>query len=118
MAKHPSDASSVAPSVASPDAAAAQSPDAQPVDVAAVRGWLTGLQARIVEALEALGGDRFRADEWTRAEGGGGLSRVIEDGPLFERGGVLFSHVHGAALPPTATAQRPHLSGRSFEAMG
>ncbi len=91
---------------------------AGPIDVDAVRSWLTGLQSRIVGALESLEGKPFGTDPWTRADGGGGVSRVLEDGALFERAGVLYSHVHGAGLPPTATAQRPHLAGRSFEAMG
>ena len=88
------------------------------VDVAAVKDFLTGLQARIVARLESLDGNAFRVDQWHRAEGGGGITRVIEDGALFERGGVNFSHVTGSALPPSASAQRPHLAGRPFEAMG
>ena len=85
---------------------------------ARVRDYLTDLQARIVQRLEALDGCAFRADRWDRPDGGGGLTRVIEDGNLFERGGVNFSHVMGGGLPPSATAQRPHLAGRPFEAMG
>jgi coproporphyrinogen III oxidase len=88
------------------------------VDTAAVRAWLLDLQARIVGALEDVDGGRFRRDDWTRAEGGGGVSRLIEDGAVLERGGVLFSHVQGDRLPPSATAQRPHLAGRAWEAMG
>jgi coproporphyrinogen III oxidase len=88
------------------------------VDVAAVRAYFTGLQDRIVVALEALDGGAFRRDAWTRTEGGGGVSRLIEDGALFERGGVNFSHVTGASLPPSASAGRPELAGRAFEAMG
>ena len=87
-------------------------------DTAAIREYLLGLQASIVARLEALDGTRFRADQWTRPEGGGGMSRVIEGGHFFERGGVLFSHVTGERLPPTASAQRPHLAGLPFEAMG
>ncbi len=87
-------------------------------DAAQVRDYLVGLQSRIVERLEALDGSAFRSDRWERPEGGGGLTRVIEEGGLFERGGVNFSHVKGAGLPASATAQRPHLAGRSFEAMG
>jgi len=88
------------------------------VDVAAVKQYFTGLQDRIVAALEAADGAAFRRDTWTRAEGGGGDSRVIEDGRVLERGGVNFSHVAGAGLPPSATASRPELAGRSFEALG
>ena len=87
-------------------------------DVAAVKDWFTGLQSRIVARLEALDGSAFRADGWERPEGGGGLTRVIEDGGLFERGGVNFSHVMGASLPPSATASRPELAGRAFQALG
>ena len=88
------------------------------VDTAAVRDYLLGLQGRIVAGLEALDGGAFNADSWQRPEGGGGVSRVIEDGRVFERGGVLFSHVHGSRLPPSATASRPGVAGRGFEAMG
>ncbi len=88
------------------------------MNTAAVRAYLLGLQERIVEGLEALDGGHFIHDAWQRPEGGGGLSRVIEDGALLERGGVLFSHVSGTHLPPSASAARPQLAGRSFEAMG
>jgi len=88
------------------------------MDVASVKDYFTGLQDRIVAALEALDGGTFRRDAWTRAEGGGGVSRLIEDGALFERGGVNFSHVMGASLPPSASAGRPELAGRGFEALG
>jgi len=83
-----------------------------------VKTYLTGLQAGIVGALSTLDGNAFRSDTWTRPDGGGGISCVIEDGNLFERGGVNFSHVSGRALPDSATAARPDLSGRSFQAMG
>jgi coproporphyrinogen III oxidase len=84
----------------------------------AVAQYLQGLQDRIVAALDAADGHRFRSDRWTRAEGGGGDTRVIEEGNLFERGGVAFSRVHGTKLPPSASASRPELAGRGFEAMG
>lgn len=84
----------------------------------AVRAYLLGLQSNIVTALEDIGGEAFRSDQWDRPEGGGGLSRMIEGGSLLERGGVLFSHVMGATLPPSASAHRPELAGRSWEAMG
>jgi coproporphyrinogen III oxidase len=88
------------------------------MDVAAVRDYLLGLQTRIVSELERLDGKSFRRDNWTRAEGGGGLSCLLEDGTLLERGGVGFSHVMGTTLPPSASASRPELAGRAFEALG
>ena len=88
------------------------------MDVAVVKPWFTGLQERIVAALEACDGERFRTDSWERPGGGGGISRVIEEGHLFERGGVNFSHVRGDGMPASATAHRPELAGRRFEAMG
>jgi len=91
---------------------------AEPVDTAAVRHYLQGLQQRIVAGLESVDGGSFATDAWERAEGGGGISRVIEDSDVFERAGVLFSHVTGNHLPPTASATRPGMAGRSFEAMG
>jgi coproporphyrinogen III oxidase len=84
----------------------------------AVRQYLEGLQERIVAALEALDGKSFRRDRWSRNEGGGGDTRVLEEGNLFERAGVAYSHVFGNKLPPSATAARPELAGRGFEAMG
>ena len=87
-------------------------------DVARLKGYLTDLQDRIVCALEAVDGHAFRRDAWTRPEGGGGISALVEEGGVFERGGVNFSHVTGAGLPPSATAHRPELAGRRFEAMG
>ena len=83
-----------------------------------VRGYLLELQRHIVAELERLDGRAFRSDRWQRAEGGGGETRVIEEGALLERGGVNFSHVFGERLPPSASASRPDLSGRGFEAMG
>jgi coproporphyrinogen III oxidase len=88
------------------------------VDVEAVKQFLTGLQQAIVSSLESLDGRRFRHDAWSRPEGGGGLTQVLEDGVVFERAGVNVSHVHGASLPPSASAGRPELAGRSFQAMG
>ncbi|MCK0536945.1 oxygen-dependent coproporphyrinogen oxidase [Alcanivorax quisquiliarum] len=85
----------------------------------AVRQYLLGLQDDICAQLEAEDGEgRFVEDEWVREEGGGGRSRVLAEGAVIEKGGVNFSHVRGAALPPSATAARPELAGRSFEAMG
>jgi len=88
------------------------------VNLAAVSDCFLGLQAAIVAALETLDGGEFRVDAWTRAEGGGGKACVLEDGALFERGGVNFSSVQGASLPPSASASRPQLAGRAFDAMG
>jgi len=88
------------------------------VDTRPVRDYFTALQARIVSALESLGGDSFAVDIWERAEGGGGATRIIEDGKLFERGGVGFSQVSGGKLPPSASAAHPQLAGQRYEAMG
>jgi len=88
------------------------------MDTDAVRAYLLDLQQRIVAQLEDLDGKAFVRDEWTRPEGGGGTSRLLEDGGLFERAGVGFSHVAGTKLPPSATAARPELAGRGWEAMG
>ena len=82
------------------------------------RAWFLDLQARIVADLEAIDGMAFRRDEWTRPEGGGGLSRLIEEGAVLERGGVNFSHVQGKTLPPSASVSRPGIAGRPWEAMG
>ncbi len=88
------------------------------MDTRAVLDFLTGLQAGIVAELSRLDGREFRRDAWERPQGGGGVSCVLEDGALFERGGVNFSHVRGDGLPASATAARPELAGRGFEAMG
>ena len=84
-----------------------------------VKTYLLDLQERLCAALAAEdGGQGFREDAWERPEGGGGRSRVIEGGRVFEKGGVNFSHVFGERLPPSATAARPELAGRSFHAVG
>jgi coproporphyrinogen III oxidase len=88
------------------------------MDNAAVRSYLLGLQERIVARMEALDGGTFSRDEWKRPEGGGGITRMLEGGDLLERGGVGFSHVSGTKLPPSASAHRPEIAGRSWEAMG
>jgi len=88
------------------------------MDVSAVRAYLAGLQERIVARLEAIDGGPFLRDAWDRPEGGGGVSRLIEDGAVLERGGVNFSDVRGASLPPSATAHRPDLAGRAWQATG
>lgn len=91
----------------------------QPDDVTAVKSYLTGLQDRICSALEQVDGKaRFIEDQWQRPGGGGGRSRIIENGGLLEKGGVGFSHVFGDGMPPSATAHRPELAGRHFQAMG
>jgi coproporphyrinogen III oxidase len=87
-------------------------------DSASVKNYLLDLQSRIVAAMEAVDGKPFFTDSWERPEGGGGISRVIEEGNVFERGGVNFSHVMGNSLPPSAAASRPELAGRKWEAMG
>jgi len=76
------------------------------------------LQQRIVAGLEAADGKPFLSDTWVRPEGGGGTSRILEEGHLLERGGVGFSHVMGKNLPPSAAANRPHIAGADWEAMG
>ena len=84
-----------------------------------VREYLLGLQDRICAAIEeADGGATFQEDLWERPEGGGGRSRVLAEGAVFEQAGVGFSHVFGAGMPAAATAHRPELAGRSFEAIG
>jgi coproporphyrinogen III oxidase len=83
-----------------------------------VKTYLLDLQARIVAALEDVDGECFITDTWQRPEGGGGISRLIEEGNVFERGGVGFSHVTGKNLPPSAAANRPEIAGRGWEAMG
>ena len=88
------------------------------MDAAPVLAYFRGLQRRIVDALAAFDGQPFLADSWDRPEGGGGLTRLVEEGGFFERGGVNFSHITGSRLPPSATAARPSLAGRAWEAMG
>lgn len=89
------------------------------VDSAAVRTYLLDLQERICAELEAEDGTgRFGRDEWQRPEGGGGISRILTDGAVFEKAGVAFSHVLGTKLPPSATAHRPELAGKHWAAMG
>ena len=88
------------------------------MDIASIRDYFTGLQDRIVGELEGVEGQPFLRDAWDRPQGGGGISRLIEDGKIFERGGVNFSHVKGEQMPASATAHRPELAGRRWEAMG
>jgi coproporphyrinogen III oxidase len=89
------------------------------MDFHAVKSYLLGLQDSICQALEAEDAQAsFQQDQWEREEGGGGRSRVMADGAVFEKAGVGFSHVMGSKLPPSATASRPELAGRSWQAMG
>ena len=91
----------------------------EPADVDAVKEYLLELQDRICAALVAEDGEgHFKEDRWQRPEGGGGRSRVLEEGKYIEKAGVNFSHVFGRQLPASATAKRPHLAGRGFEALG
>ena len=84
-----------------------------------VRDYLTGLQDRICQAIEAADGQaRFREDRWQRAEGGGGRTRVMHDGAVFEQAGIGFSDVCGTRLPPSASAHRPELAGATWRATG
>jgi coproporphyrinogen III oxidase len=94
-------------------------------DIQAVRDYLIALQDRICTALAAVDGAAFQEDNWQRSDGGrapphggGGRTRVLADGRVFEQAGIGFSHVQGANLPPSASAHRPELAGRSFQALG
>jgi coproporphyrinogen III oxidase len=88
------------------------------LDVAPVKQFLIGLQQTIVARLASVDGGAFRRDEWTRPEGGGGVTQILENGAVLERAGVNFSHVSGTSLPPSASAARPELAGRAFQALG
>lgn len=91
---------------------------AQP-DTQAIKSFLLGLQDRICTGIEAEDGQAtFQEENWQREAGGGGRTRVLTDGAVFEQAGINFSHVFGEGLPASATAHRPKLAGRSFEAMG
>ena len=85
----------------------------------AVKEFLLALQADICSSLEAMDPTAdFKTDRWDREKGGSGISRVISDGEVFEKGGVNFSHVFGDAMPASATETRPDLAGRAWQAMG
>ncbi|MBL8359967.1 MAG: oxygen-dependent coproporphyrinogen oxidase [Rubrivivax sp.] len=92
------------------------------ISSADVRSYLLGLQGRIIDALATEDGHAFLTDAWTRPAGGplqgDGISRLVEQGGVFERGGCNFSHVQGTTLPPSATQHRPELAGAPFEALG
>jgi len=89
------------------------------IDVQAVKQFLTSFHDELCAQLETLDGStRFEDDHWKREQGGGGNTRTLTDGALFEKAGVAFSHIHGTKLPPSASANRPELAGRSYQAMG
>ncbi|MGH8690206.1 MAG: oxygen-dependent coproporphyrinogen oxidase [Burkholderiales bacterium] len=88
------------------------------MDAQAVYEYFAGLQERLVAALEVVDRKGFVHDSWQRPEGGGGTTCIVEDGQVFERGGVNLSRVQGRNLPPSASAARPQLAGRAYEAMG
>jgi coproporphyrinogen III oxidase len=92
------------------------------IDTNTLRNYFLGLQDRITDAMSELDGKAFITDSWTKPADaklkGDGRSRILEEGNILERGGVSFSHVRGDAMPPSATAHRPELAGRAFEAMG
>ncbi|MDG1800066.1 MAG: oxygen-dependent coproporphyrinogen oxidase [Luminiphilus sp.] len=89
------------------------------MDLPAVEQYLKGLRRSICEELSAIdGAASFETESWDRPEGGGGISRVLAEGDVFEKGGVNFSYVEGGKMPGSATQHRPELAGRSFKAMG
>jgi coproporphyrinogen III oxidase len=92
------------------------------LDLAQVRSYLVGLQARITAALNEIDPTPFVSDAWEKPAGeklqGNGITKIMEGGPIFERAGCGFSHVTGPQLPPSATQHRPELAGAPFEAMG
>jgi coproporphyrinogen III oxidase len=90
----------------------------QTPDINAIKEYLLGLQTHICDRLSAIDGKSFVRDEWKREAGGGGISAVLEGGNVIEKGGVNFSHVSGDNLPPSASANRPEIAGRSFQALG
>jgi len=89
------------------------------VDINAVKSYFLDLQTRLCDGFSNIDGQAdFISDQWQREQGGGGITRILTDGALFEKAGVNFSHVHGSQLPKAASATRPELAGRSFQAMG
>ena len=93
-------------------------PKIDSADASAVLSYLNELQDRITAAVEKIDSLKFRRDPWVRPEGGGGESRILSDGAVFERAGVSVSHVFGEKMPPSASNQRPEIAGAPFEAMG
>lgn len=91
----------------------------QKIDIESVKSFLLSLQDSICSELEQVdAGKKFVEDRWDRPQGGFGVTRVLDNGTVFEKAGVNFSHVYGDNLPPSASASRPELAGRSFQAMG
>ena len=89
------------------------------INIEVVKEYLLKLQDTICDALsEEDGKEKFVEDAWDREQGGGGRTRVLTNGAVFEQAGVNFSHVHGNQLPKSATAARPELEGRDFQAVG
>ncbi len=89
------------------------------IEIESIRSYLLTLQNNITDALCALDGTlELQEDEWDREDGGGGCSRVMRNGQVFEQAGINFSHVYGDELPASATAHRPELAGRKFQAIG
>jgi len=87
--------------------------------VQVIKDFLMHYQQTLCDHMEALDTKaKFRKDEWSRQEGGGGLSAIMENGLIFEKAGINFSHIHGDALPKSASQSRPELAGRKFEALG
>jgi len=93
-------------------------PDSSAAEATAVKRYLNELHDRITAAVEGIDAAKFRRDSWTRPEGGGGESRILSDGSVFERAGISFSHVFGEKMPPSASNLRPDIAGAPFEAMG
>jgi coproporphyrinogen III oxidase len=84
-----------------------------------VKDYLKSLQNHICTTLEGLDGEaQFLVDAWQRPGGGGGESRVLSSGKVFDQAGVSFSHVFGDQMPPSATKHRPELAGKQFQALG
>ncbi len=89
------------------------------IDIDSIKAYLLGLQDRVCESMMQMDGKLvLKEDKWEREAGGGGRSRVMQGGEVFEQGGINFSHVFGEGLPQSATAHRPELAGRSFQALG
>ena len=89
------------------------------IDIDSIKHYLLDLQERICSEFISIDSNLvLKEDEWQRETGGGGRTRVLRQGKIFEQGGINFSHVYGSNLPISATAHRPELSGRSFQALG
>lgn len=86
--------------------------------IALVKSYLLNLQNELTNSFSSIDTNSFHEDCWERAEGGGGITRILEDGTVFSKVGIGFSQVYGSALPPSASALRPELAGRNFNALG